>query len=84
MKIKHYNTQTEEYEEHNLIFWRDGKFWKCKVFTPRDVELCQFMTKFSGRSEKERGLIGKGKTKEEALEDWCKWKNASDFVAAIY
>jgi hypothetical protein len=62
--------------EH-LKFWKDGKNWKCAV--PRD----DFATQ-NGLSWKTHGLIGKGKTKKEATEDWESWIRASDFVSSIY
>jgi hypothetical protein len=79
MKIRHYNRQTSKYEEYSLTFWREGKDWKCAVPRPKDhwIEQC-------GRHWKKYGLIGRGKTRDKALEDWKISKDASDFVAAIY
>jgi hypothetical protein len=77
MKIKYYNTQTHQYEDIVVAFWKEGKKYCCAV--PRD----DFATQ-QGFHWKKYGLIGRGKTKEEALDDWKVWKNASDFVAAIY
>jgi len=79
MKVKHYNCQTSQYEEFDLMFWKDGKMWKCKVPLPKNELYKHFKP-----LEKKIGLIGKGKTKEEAIDDWRKWRDAANFVDAIY
>lgn len=67
----------DQWSKEHLSFWKKGNFWCCAI--PRDDIATQ-----NGLSWKKFGLIGRGKTKEEATLDWEKWKSASDFVADIY
>lgn len=62
--------------EH-LSYWKKDNKWYCAV--PRE----DWATKM-GLSWKTHGLIGSGKTKKEALEDWQRWKVAADLVSDIY
>jgi hypothetical protein len=72
-----YNTNRETWSAKDLRYWREGDVWKCAV--PRD----DFCTR-AGLSWKTYGLVGTGKTKEEARKDWESWKRCSDLVADIY
>lgn len=58
-------------------FWRVAGRWCCAV--PRDD-----MATRNGMHWKKFGLIGRGRTRQAALEDWYAWQKASDFVADIY
>lgn len=60
-----------------LRFWKDAGRWCCAV--PRDDIATQ-----AGFDWKQYGLIGRGATRKEALDDWKLWKRAADFVADIY
>lgn len=67
----------DEWNETHLVFWIDKGLIKCAV--PRDDIATQ-----QGLSWKKFGLIGKGKTKKQAVDDWKSWKSAADFVSDIY
>jgi hypothetical protein len=71
-----YISQDQWTKEH-LRFWRVEGKWHCAV--PRD----DIATK-NGFDWKNYGLIGRGDTKQAAIEDWENWKRCSDFVASIY
>lgn len=68
--------QSEWTVEH-LRFWRVAGKWHCAV--PRDDIATQ-----AGMSWREYGLIGRGTTKQKAIEDWESWMRASRFAADIY
>lgn len=63
-------------------FWKDGAEWKCAVPAPDPfAEL-----NIPGRGKdwwKRFGLIGRGDTRAEALDDLKEWQKASAFVASI-
>lgn len=63
--------------EAALVYWKKEGLWHCAV--PRDDIATQ-----NGFSWKQYGLIGRGDTKQKALDDWKSWQRASDFVADIY
>jgi len=69
----------EDWTADNLKFWKDkdSGLWCCAV--PRDDIATQ-----NGFHWKKFGLIGRGKTRKEAQEDWEMTKRCSDFVADIY
>lgn len=67
----------DQWTREHLTYWKEKNKWHCAV--PRD----DFATQ-AGLSWKKFGLIGRGKTKEDAAQDWESWKRASDFVADIY
>ena len=71
------NIPQSEWTKEHLRFWRVKGRWHCAV--PRD----DFATR-AGFSWRTNGLIGRGNTKQEAIEDWESWKRASDLVADIY
>lgn len=77
MSRKIVNIPREEWTVEHLKFWKEGNKWLCAV--PRDDWATQ-----NGLSWKTHGLIGQGKTKKEATDDWEKWLTASNFVADIY
>lgn len=61
----------------DLKYWREGTDWCCAV--PRN----DFATQ-KGFSWKKYGIIGKGKTRKDAMKDWESWLKASNLVADIY
>lgn len=67
----------EDWTVEDLYHWKEGAIFHCAV--PRDDIATQ-----AGMSWKKFGLIGQGKTKKAAIEDWEKWIAASDFVADIF
>lgn len=74
-KIK--NIPQDQWTREHLKYWKKDEKWHCAV--PRD----DFATR-QGLSWKTHGLIGIGKTKEAATQDWESWKRCSDLVADIY
>jgi hypothetical protein len=64
-------------DETKLRYWREKDEWCCAV--PRD----DIATR-NGFHWKRYGLVGRGKTKKEALNDWFVWQRCSDLVADIY
>ena len=67
----------EQWTKEHLRFWRVDGRWHCAV--PRD----DIATR-NGFGWREYGLVGRGSTKQKAIEDWECSKRASDFVADIY
>lgn len=68
---------SSEWTVEDLEFWREDKKWACAV--PRDD-----LATRSGLSWKKYGLIGRGKTRQAAEDDWVKWQTANKFVSDIY
>jgi len=64
-------------EIQQLVYWKVKGKVHCAI--PRD----DIATR-AGFHWKEYGLIGRGKTKREALKDWMSWKRCSNLVADIY
>ncbi len=67
----------DEWSTKHLKYWRVGKLWCCAV--PRDDIATQ-----NGFHWKKYGLVGQGKTKQEAMNDWAHWLSVSNLVADIY
>jgi hypothetical protein len=63
--------------ENKLHYWKEDGKWHCAI--PRD----DFATRH-GFDWKHYGLIGRGKTKKQATEDWEKWQRAQEIVNFIY
>jgi len=64
-------------------FWRVGNEWRCAV--PARDPFAHMNIPGRGKDWWKRfGLIGRGKTRKEALDDLEVWQRCSDLVAQIY